>query len=217
MRSRSSRILSVLVYELRNEFRNRDSLSGIVVYALASIFITWLCFLQSPDAQAWTGLFWIILLFAATNASARSFIRESRGLQLFHFMLFRPGEIILAKSLFNFVLLSFLGMLNLICFLLMFGSPVDAYFDLCLLTLSGAFGLASVLTLVSSIVSKAHGNASLTAVLGFPLLFPMLLILVRSTLTVFNGTGSPDWFVLMAFDGLILTLSYILFPYLWRE
>lgn len=217
MNSGLSRLLSVFTYEFRTEFRNKESISGILVYALASIFITWLCFLQSPGTQAWTGLYWIILLFAATNAAGRSFIRESQGLQLFHYMLFRPGEVIVAKSLFNFLLLFALGLLNLCCFTLMFGGTTGTMNDLLLLTFLGAFGLSAVLTLVSSIVSKAHGNASLAAVLGFPLLFPVLLILVKSTLTLLEGGQSPNWMMLVALDALLLALSYILFPYLWRE
>lgn len=84
-----------------------------------------------------------------------------------------------------------------------------------------AVGFASVLTLVAGIASKADNSATLMAVLSFPIILPMLLMTIKLAKNALDGL---DWSVstdeistLLSIDLIVITLSYLLFPYLWRS
>ena len=104
---------------------------------------------------------------------------------------------------------------------LVMGNPVG---DIGLYLISivlAAIGFASVLTLIAGIASKADNSATLMAVLSFPIILPMLLMTIRLAKNALDGL---DWSVstdeittLLSIDLIVITLSYLLFPYLWRS
>jgi heme exporter protein B len=60
------------------------------------------------------------------------------------------------------------------------------------------------------------------AILGFPLILPQLMMLVRLSKSAFgeifnNGIPFQMILLLLAFDALIIILSVILFPFLWKD
>lgn len=211
----------LLLHEYHIEMKNKQALTSLLVYSIASIFISYLSYTQKLDPVSWNALFWIIMLFAATNAIARSFLQESRGIQLFHYLLMSPANVILAKTTYNILLLTFLGLVNLLVFSLFFDLPIQDKFQFVLGLLLGSFGLSSILTLVSGIVSRAQSNAALVAILGFPLLFPLLITTIKFSQNAIEGQtwnfNQPYLILLLALNILIVALSYLLFPYLWRE
>jgi heme exporter protein B len=76
--------------------------------------------------------------------------------------------------------------------------------------------------MLAAIASKALQQASLMAILGFPLILPQLMILVRLSKTALgeifrNGIPLQMISLLLAFDILIIILSVILFPFLWKD
>jgi heme exporter protein B len=212
---------SLLAHEIKLELRNRQALIGLLVYSLSTIYITYLSYRQTLDPVTWNALFWIIMLFAATNAIARSFLQDSHGLQLYYYTLIDPAVLILARTAHSILLLGFIGSINYLCYSLLFELEIANKTAFLLSLVLGVTGFASTLTLVSSIASKARGNAALVAILGFPLLFPLIL-------TVINASGHSiehsEWegiqgslILLSALNIILIALSYILFPYLWRE
>ena len=58
-------------------------------------------------------------------------------------------------------------------------------------------------------------------VLGFPILVPQLLLLIKCSGFAFVESGwenvGNSMLILLAIDAILLGLSYILFPYLWRS
>lgn len=216
-----SQYRKLVQHEFRLEMKNKQALTSLFVYSLASIYISYLSYRQQLDPVTWNALFWIIMLFAATNAIARSFLQESRGLQLFNYILLDPSNVILAKTTYNILLLAFLGFVNLIAFSLFFELPIIDLSQFLLGLLLGSFGLSAVLTLVSGIVARAQSNAALVAILGFPLLFPLLITIIKLSQNAIEGASwaanQPYWIVLFTVNSIIVTLSFLLFPYLWRE
>jgi len=213
--------VNLVRHEARSEFRNKQALTGLLVYSVSSIFITYLCFRYRVDPLTWNALYWVIMLFAATNAVARSFLQESRGLQLYYYTLLNPAEVILAKTTCNFFLLLGLGGINTFVFSVFFSLEISHPTLFLLVLTTGSLGMSSILTLVSGIVSKAQGNSALVAILGFPLLLPLLISIISlSKLALSNSALEvpfDEFFLLPALDLIIILLSYILFPYLWRE
>ena len=221
MASAVRNFVNLVRHEARTELRNKQALTGLLVYSIASIFITYLCFRYGVDPLTWNALFWLIMLFAATNAVARSFLQETRGLQLYYYTLLNPAEVILAKTTSNFFLLLGLGLINTLVFSAFFNLEIGHPSLFLFVLVTGSLGMSSILTLVSGIVSKAQGSSALVAILGFPLLLPLLISIIGlSKLAINYSTGElpvDEFFLLPALDLIILLLSYILFPYLWRE
>ena len=69
--------------------------------------------------------------------------------------------------------------------------------------------------------SKAMQQASLMAILGFPLIIPQLLVLMKIANIAFSDivqNGLPQLVgLLVGFDVMIIALAYILFPLLWKD
>ena len=186
-----------------------------------------MCFLSfslrggTPPPPAWNALLWVILLFAAINAVAKGFMQESPGQRLYYYTLVRPQAVILAKILYNTLLLTAVALLGLFLYTVFLGNPIqDAPLFVANLVL-GAVGFATTLTLVSGIAAKAGGNgATLMAILGFPLMVPMLLLLIKVSKNALDGldrsVSQQSLLTLLALNMLVGAVSYLLFPFLWR-
>jgi len=75
---------------------------------------------------------------------------------------------------------------------------------------------------MSAIASRAGNNATLMAVLGFPLIIPLLIFLTKLSAAAivsnsFDGETTQNLLLLLAFNILQPTLALILFPYIWRD
>jgi heme exporter protein B len=213
-------ITHLIKKELKLEMRSKYALGGILLYVVSTVFISYLSFKRIIVPATWNALFWIILLFAAINAVAKSFISESKGRQLYLYTLASPQAVILSKIIYNFVLLIVLSILCMSVYSLFVGNLVQDY-ALFFITLTlGSFGLSSVLTMVSAIASKSSNNFTLMAILSFPIIIPLLMVLIKISKNAIDGLEQWDinyLTILTLLDGIIVALSYILFRYLWRE
>lgn len=217
-------IKAIVAKDLRMEWRQKHALGSIFLYVVASIFVAYMGFRKIVDVPTYNALFWIIVLFAAFNAAARSFAVESSGRRLYLYTLARPESVIIGKMLYNAFLLLVMVFTSFLVYAAVLGTgplqKVD-WVSMMLALALGAIGLAFVLTLVSALAAQTDNNIGIMAVLGLPVILPMLLILIRFSKNAMDGIAQSENQVyawqLLAISGLALGLSYILFPYLWRE
>ena len=210
--------------EILLEWRNRYAVNGILLYLVSTIFICYLSIRtqsQQMSTSLWNALFWIIILFTAINAVMKSFISISRGRILYYYTLASPGSIILSKTLYNSLLLILVGMAGAFFYGIILGNPVKNI-PLFMVTIAlGAWGLASVLTLISAIASKAANSATLMAILSFPVMIPILLLIIKLTAYAIDGMDwqvfGPKILTLGALNLIAMTMAYLLFPYLWKN
>ncbi len=206
------------------EWRQRYALNGMLLYIVGAVFVCYLSF-NARRGQltpiVWNTLFWIILLFTAINAIAKSFVQERAGRQLYYYTLASPQQIILSKIGYNTALMLVLALLGFSVYAFVLGNPVKDVGMYLLTLVLGAVGFAASLTLVSGIASKAENPATLMAVLSFPIILPLLLMLLKLSKNALDGLDrSANWDemgVLLAIDVIVLTLSWLLFPFLWRS
>jgi heme exporter protein B len=207
--------------ELQQEWKQKFSFSGILLYVVSTIFVSYLCFKVIDNILVWNALFWIIMLFAATNAVAKSFIQENKGRLLYLYSLASPQGIIIAKTLYNSLLLSIIGIFNYLFFSLLLGDLVQDKTLFLITILLGSMGFAIVLTMVSAIASKTNNTGSLMAILAFPILIPLLITLIRLSKNALDGLDLSVSYtyivVLLAINVIVVVLAYLLFPYLWRD
>lgn len=217
-------ILHLLSREMQAELRQKHVIWGMVLYTLSTIFVCYLSFKQLDNREVWNGLLWIIILFASFNAIGRSFDRERTGYNLYLYTLANPKSVILSKIIFNVLVLMFLTGLALLLYLLFLGTAAiaDARMMQFIGGLAlGSIGLSSALTLISGIAAKSGNNMGMMALLGFPIIIPTMLILMSYTANALAGKpleeNAQNLVLMFVIDGAVVSLSYILFPYLWRD
>jgi len=201
------------------ELRQQYSFYGVLLYIGATIFVLYMA-LETPESNVWNGLFWVIQLFISINAVAKSFLQESRGRMLYFYSIAGPRDFILAKLLFNSLLMFLMSLLSLALFSLFLGNPVQKAGVFIGLVLLGGWSLSLVFTFLAAIAAKAQQNAAIMAILGFPLVIPQLLLLMRLSNAVFSGSMSlptATILLLIALDAMVILLAVILFPFLWKD
>jgi heme exporter protein B len=205
--------------DLRLEIRNRYAISGIVLYLLSAVFVLYISFVEVDD-QLWNNLFWLIMLFVAINSLTKSFLHESGRQQLYHYTIADPISIFISKVLYNTLLL---WLLALLCFVLMsviFQNPVHDPLRFTVGAALGSLGLSLALTFISLIALQTRQSHTIMAVLGFPVLIPILAMSVRTTWNAIERSPQEGWqnmSILLAVNLILLAVGLLLFPIIWRN
>jgi heme exporter protein B len=177
---------------------------------------------ESPDAQVWNSLFWVIQLFVCVNTVAKSFLQESRGRMLYFYSITSPRAFIIGKMMYNMLLMLLMSLVSLLFFFVFLENPVSDSLLFIGIVMLGGLGLSLVFTLMSAIAAKAQQNAALIAILGFPVILPQLLLLMRLSKAAFGEVFRDGAVWQLAglvglFDLLVVVLAVVLFPYLWKD
>ena len=211
---------SLLALEWRLELRRGAQLATVGLFVLGTAYLFSLAF-GALEPRLWNALFWLVLLFTATNAAARMFDRELTYRYAYYVQVAPALAIFAAKVTFASGLLFAVGLVNWAALALLFGNPVrDVGLFVGTLALGGV-GFALVLGFVSVLTSRARGGAGLNAVLAFPLMIPLLLTLVKLgavALRLIQQTSTGrDVLLLGGVDLLAVGLAILLVPSVWRE
>ncbi|MEM1216300.1 MAG: heme exporter protein CcmB [Bacteroidota bacterium] len=202
------------------EWRTRYALSGVVLYVVATVVLVYSA-LINVQPQVWNAIFWVIVLFAGVSAIVKSFVQESRARQLYYYSLVHPLALLAAKMIYNTLLLFLLSLLCWGILAAFTGNPVKETGLWVGTVFLGATGLAIALTFVSAISAKAENSATLMAIMGFPVVIPILLILVKlgaNALRLMRDTSiGNDILILVAINLVLLSVALLLYPFLWRD
>lgn len=214
------RYLTLVRLEWRLELRQGASLAGVGLFVIGTVYLFSLAF-GALEPRLWNALYWLVLLFSATNASTRLFSRELTYRYQYYHQLAGPLTVFAAKATFATVLLLGVGVLNWVALGLLFGNPIQDVGLFALAAALGAVGLALVLSFVAVLTARARGGAALTSVLAFPLLIPLLLTLVKlgavAARLIQQTSTAKDVLLLGGVDLLVVGLSILLVPTVWRE
>src|SRR5438046_3118316 len=141
----------LLEKEILLEWKQKYAFNGILLYIVSTVFVCYLSFRQIIDVPTWNALFWIIMLFAAVNAVAKSFMTESRGRLLYFYTLSSAESVIIAKTIYNILLLLVLSVINFIFYSIFIGNIVQDTSMFIVGMLLGSMGFACIMTLISAI------------------------------------------------------------------
>ncbi len=220
----TKQLVNLLKHELTLEMKQKHFISSIVLYIVSTIFVCSLSFTSISETSIWNALFWIIILFSLTNAISKSFLNENSDKQLFLYTLINPRVLIASKILYNLVLSILLVILSFVVFSIFIqsdGLTNMNYWLFFLAVILGSTSLSSTLTMVSAIASKTNNNIGILSILAFPILIPSILLSIQFSNLAINGgnTEMAGHFIvfLSLINLLIIILSFLLFPYLWRE
>jgi heme exporter protein B len=214
-------VITLFKKDVLLELRQQYALYGVILYVVSTVFV-WYLAINQPEAEIWNALFWVMQLFVSINAVAKSFLQESKGRMLYYYAITSPAEFVLSKILYNLLLMAIMNAVTLLLFFAFMGDPTYNIWQFIGISFLGAMGLSLIFTMLAAIASKAMQQASLMAILGFPVIIPQLLLLLRLSRIAFAetfkaGVSFQVVFLLIALDLSVVVLSVILFPFLWKD
>ena len=218
-------LLAVLWKDLVSEWRSRDRLVAMGVFALLVVIVLYLAAPPGagPETRAHVpGLLWVAYLFAGILGLNRAFATEleNEALSLLALAPVERGFLFLGKALASFALLLVVEAATALAFALAFELdlwPVAG--RLALVAALGAAGLCSVGTLFSAIAVRTQYREVMLPLLLLPLLVPVLLGAVRATAALLlEGTLPwPALQLLLVTDGVFLIVSFLTFEVVLDE
>ena len=197
---------------------------SVFLYVLATDYVVYQSFHKVKDAEVWNALLWVIILFAAFNVISRSYDQERGDRELYLYTLASPQQVIAAKMIYHSIFMIIVTLFSFFIYSFFLPFPDAAGMNIGLYILGllvGAIGLSTTLGLISAIAYKTKGGPGMVAILGLPIIIPMLLAIIRYSEGVLNGM---TWLVLDRYMYAMLllitigsSLGYMLFPYIWKE
>ncbi|GGI79715.1 heme exporter protein CcmB [Deinococcus wulumuqiensis] len=213
--------LTVFLKDLRLEGRSKDVLSTTLFFAGLVVLIMGFAF--GPDLSkmrdAAAGVLWCALAFASVLAAGRAWAGEQESGALESLLLYPVAHewLYLGKAAANALLMLVLGAvtagLTAIFFDVQFASP-----GLLALTLVlGVLGLSLVTTFYSAITVNLRAKEALLPVLSFPIIIPVMIGAVKSTVLLTGGFNPDDYWawtrLLLGFDVVTLLVATFAFPH----
>lgn len=151
----------------------------------------------------------------------KSFVQEKGNRVLYYYSLLNPSHVLIAKIVYNTLLLLVLSLLIWGLFIFFGDNPVKDTGLFLLILFLGSFGFSVTFTFLASLVAASNQSSTLLAVLSFPLIIPIILMLVKISahaLRLIQDTAvSGDLAILIAIDLLLCGVALLLFPFIWRD
>ena len=224
MRQTLQAIKAILWKDLRAEWRSREMLTAMLVFALLVIFI--FNFALSLDAEARTnvtaGVLWTTLIFAGTLGLNRSLNMEKDQGNL-DGLLLAPADrtaIYIAKLILNWLSMLLVAAIIFPLYSLFYNTSL-LYLPLVTIVLLGSLGYVSIGTLLAAMTVQARTRDILLPILLFPLILPLLVAAVKFTAGILSGLSFGDlrsWFdLIVVYDLVFLGLGILFFDRVIEE
>jgi len=213
-------ILALVKKEILIEWRTMYAFVSVLLYVFCTVFTIYMMVGQTDD-ETYNALFWIAQLFIIVNAITKSFQFDNAQRVKYYYTLFEPWKFILSKIIYNLILIAILGFLTLTAFTVFLSHELQDWGLYYIYTLLGTGCLSILFTFLSALSAHAQQGAAMTAILGIPLSIPLLMIIDKVAKTAVDGSIQESKLqlilLLLAFQVLLLILSLILYPFLWKE
>lgn len=216
--------IAIFKKDWQSELRTRYAINALAMFILVTISVILFSIGQEKISEYLTGgLLWVVIFFSAMSGLSRAFVsEEERGTTLTLQLIAKPSNIFSGKLLFNVLLVFIMNIAISILFFLFFESFVIKNFLLFLAAfIFGNFGIAISSTIIAAIISKANSKGTLYPVLSFPILLPLILTLLELTKFAVDGKSIDEALVelavLICYDVIMLTASYLLFDFIWKD
>ena len=213
-------IKALVIKDIVLEWRSRYALNSILLYVVSTVFVCYQAF-KSVDTFVWNALFWIILLFASITAMGKSFSQETQHRYLYYYALTNPKAIIIAKICYNTLVMLLISVIAFAVYGTIFNNPIGDLPLYILAVVLGSISFSTVFTMVAGISAKTGNNHAIMAILSFPVIIPLLIVLIKLSHNALEGLDRASSYgeivVLFAINVITIAISLLLFPYLWRD
>jgi heme exporter protein B len=208
----------------RSELRTRYAMSALLMFVVTTVAVIMFSLGgESAPPDVLSGIFWVVVFFAAMSGLSRTFIsEEERGTAMGLQLLATPSAVFVGKLLFNLVLLAAVNVVVVaLCLLLVNGFAI-ATPSIFLATLAlGTAGMAAASTVIAAIIARANTKGTLYPVLSFPILLPLLLAVINATCLASEGAtfaeAGGEFQLLISYIVVVTVASLVLFEYIWKD
>lgn len=224
IREFSQAVEAIVWKDLASEWRSRELVSGMLIFAILIIFIFNFALELEPHAGAGisSGILWVTLIFAGTTGLNRSMAAEKdRG--CLDGLLLAPVDrsaIYFGKVLANWIfMLLVAGILLPVYSVLHTVNLINT--GLILVIFLGTAGYALTGTLLAAMSIQSRTRDMLLPILLFPVAIPLLLASVKASsgyLQAFSAVELQPWITLLVvYDVLFAALGLMMFESLMEE
>lgn len=213
---------AVFAKEWRTELRTRYALNTLGLFALTTLVTVsfGLGPLGTSSREAESVLpvvLWIVLLFAVAAGLPRVFVHEEEsGTATLLRLAATPSAVFTGKALYAASVTAALELLVTPLFVALTRFPVESPLLFAAVLAVGGVGLAIGSTLIAALISQAEGRSTLFAVVAFPVLLPLFLLLVEATRDAVVGDPGTALLPLVLYDAAVATAGLMLFPSVWN-
>lgn len=215
---------SLFKKDWQSELRTRYAINALAMFILVTISVILFSIGQENISEHLTGgLLWVVIFFSAMSGLSRAFVsEEDRGTTLTLHLIASPSTVFNGKLIFNVVLVYLMNFAITFLYSILFDSFILQNFTIFLwAAVFGSLGIAISSTIIAAIISKASAKGTLYPVLAFPILLPLILILLELTKFSIDGKLLSEAYVelavLICYDVIMLTASYLLFDFIWKD
>lgn len=215
---------SLFKKDWQSEIRTRYAINALAMFILVTISVIMFSIGNEKITDFLTGgLLWVVIFFSAMSGLARAFVsEEERGTTMTLHLMAAPSTIFSGKLIFNLLLVFLMNFVITVLFSMLFPAFILKNFLLFVIAfIFGNIGIAVSSTIIAAIISKASSKGTLYPVLSFPILLPLILTLLELTKYSMDGNtinaSMVEILVLICYDVIMLTASYLLFDFIWKE
>lgn len=220
----NSKAYNLFLKDFRSELRTRYAINALAMFIIVAISVILFSIGNEKINENLTaGLFWVVIFFTAMSGLSRAFVsEEERGTTLTLQLIASPTTVFSGKLIFNVILVFAMNAIIALLYGTLFEDFIIKNFLLFLATfVLGNIGLAISSTIIAAIIAKAGAKGTLYPVLSFPILLPLILTCVQLTLFSFDGTSFEkskfELAIVVSYDVIMITVSYLLFDFIWKE
>jgi heme exporter protein B len=217
-------LVSLFMKDFQSELRTRYAINALIMFVITTLSIILFSIGGERVPQdVLAGMLWVVIFFSAMSGLSRSFVsEEERGTSMTLQLIARPAIVYFGKLLFNLVLIFSINALAVslyILFIPLFKVQSTSLFIVTLIL--GSTGLASASTIIAAIIAKANSKGTLYPVLSFPILLPLLMTVMNATKLSLEGApfseAAGEIRVLVSYIFVLVTVSWVLFDYVWKD
>lgn len=217
----------LLAKDVKQEFRTRELLTSMGIYALLVLVVFGAALAQAARGfdilQVSGGLIWALIIFTSLLGLNRSFSHEKEEGSLEGTLLvpLDRSVIFLSKATSNLLFLGIVELITLPLFYFFFLTGIQPAPTLWMIMgplVAGTVGIAGIGTLLATITMNTRGKDVLLAVLFIPLTYPLLYACVSATTVAILGGEIAEVYVpalalAAGYDVVMLLVSWLLYDF----
>lgn len=218
-------VLAIVEKDIRQEFRTKEMMSAMVIFALLVVVIFGFAFTAGTTSETlnevFPGILWVAFFFAGVLGLNRSFSGERRNDAIQGLMLCPMDRtaIYFGKVLGNLLFMLIMEAVSLPIFIALMDYRWSGKIGLLILTIFLAtLGFILVGTLLAALASNTRTSEILLPIILFPIIAPVVIAAVKVTGAVmalgFSDDIGSGLKLLLIYDLVFLVAPFILFEYL---
>jgi heme exporter protein B len=211
-----SHVLCHFRKDLQLEWRSRDSVNGMLFFALLVVVVFSLAFdpTQAMSRQIAGGILWIAILFASVTALNQAWTREQRNrvLDAQRMSPAPPSALFLGKALSNLLFVAIVEAVLAPLFIVFYNLHALGQGWLLVLVMPlGTWALVCNGTFFAALGLRSRNRELLLPLILFPISIPALLGMMMATTAILTGESDPGlWIRLLVAYNIIFTLVCLL-------